>query len=161
VGFFFGEPAMTDNMNEMPVDTETLQILLSSEMTAVEVYTQALGTFDDEFVIADLQKIRDEHRRSVRELRDHIVGLGLRLDEHGIAPHKSEPTMRDPANVVGPAVALAVLRQGEEQGITGYEAALENVGLDPDCRRRIRSALLPACRKHVEQLNLLLGGMGH
>jgi hypothetical protein len=69
--------------------------------------------------------------------------------------------MRDPANIAGPAMALAVLRQGEEQGITGYESALENAGLDSDCRRRIRSALLPACRKHVEQLNLLLGGMRH
>src|SRR5262245_43460388 len=153
---------MNERTNETPaIDTEVLHTLLSGEMAAVEVYTQILGTFDDEFVIADLQKIRDEHRRSVRELRDHIVGLGLRLDERTMKSHGAESAERGPANVVGPAMALAVLRQGEEQGITGYEAALESAGIHPDCLRTIRATLLPACRRHVEQLNLLLGGMGH
>jgi hypothetical protein len=150
---------MSQSQHEMPaIDTETLQTLLNGELAAVETYTQVMSTFDDEIVIADLQKIRDEHRRSVRELRDHIVGLGLRPAGSGIS---NPQTVRAPANIVGPAMVLAMLRQGEEQGITGYEAALESEGIHPDCLRTIRCALLPACRRHVEQLNLLLGGMSH
>jgi len=135
------------------IDAATLHTLLNGELAAVEVYTQVLSTFDDELVIADLQKIRDEHRRSVRELRDHIVGLGLHLH-----PINSSDSVCGPVNIASPAMALAMLRQSEEQGIVGYEAALENEDIHPDCLRTIRSALLPACRKHVEQLNLLLGG---
>jgi hypothetical protein len=152
---------MSEHKNEThAIDTATLHALLNGELAAVEVYTQVMGTFDDELVIADLQRIRDEHRRSVRELRDHIVGLGLRLDDR-LRTTGAPDSVRGPANIVGPAMALAVLRQGEEQGITGYEAALESEGIHPDCLRTIRAALLPACRRHVEQLNLLLGGMSH
>jgi len=144
-----------------PLDTATLNTLLSSEITAVEVYTRVLETFEDDLVITDLQRIRDEHRRSVRELRDHIVGLGLTPVGHGAGGVSSIPGAPDQQNAVGPAVALAVLRQGEEQGINGYVAALENDGIQPDCLRTIRSELLPACRKHVEELDRLLGGMPH
>jgi hypothetical protein len=97
----------------------------------------------------------------VRELRDQLVGLGLQLDASKTSAHEASKHHSRPANVAGPAMALAMLRQGEEQGITGYEAALENNRIHPDCLRTIRATLLPACRKHVEQLNSLLGGMGH
>ena len=64
------------------------------------------------------------------------------------------------AKVVGPATALAALRQGEEHGASEYEAALES-GVPADCQRLIRTDLLPACRRHAEDLNRLLGGMNH
>ena len=65
------------------------------------------------------------------------------------------------AKVVGPATVLAALRQGEEHGISEYESALENEDISPDCHQAMRSDLLAACRKHVEELNRLLGGMNH
>ncbi len=57
-------------------DTGALNLLLQSEMSAVETYTHAMGQFDDPALIGDLQKIRDEHSRAVRELRDHVVTYG-------------------------------------------------------------------------------------
>ncbi len=53
---------------------------------------------------------------------------------------------------------IAALRQGEEHGIAAYEDALDNEMIHPDCHRNIRSDLLPACKKHVEELNNILGG---
>lgn len=152
-------------MNEMSdspaVDTTTLNTLLRGEMSAVEVYTQVMTTFDDEFVISDLQKIRDEHRRSVRELRDQIVRVGLLPSDSSGSSGESISVAKYPTHFISPVTALAVLRQGEEHSINEYEAALENERIHSDCLRVIRAELLPACRKHIEELNRLLGGMGH
>lgn len=152
---------MSTSRDDYSVDAALLNTLLRGEMTAVAIYTQVMREFEDDYVIADLQRIRDEHRRSVRELRDHIVGLGLILADDSAMVGSASLTVGAPDNAVGPAAALAVLRQGEEYEINEYEAALESDGIHPDCLRRIRAGLLPACRKHVEELNRLLGGMDH
>jgi hypothetical protein len=141
-------------------DTGALNTLLRGEMSAVETYTQALGKFDDQLVIADLQKIRDEHSRAVRELRDHVVREG------GVPPTSPGPNLAfssdtGGAKVIGPATALAALRLSEEHEACEYEAALESADVPADCRRVIRTDLLPACHKHVDELNRLLGGMNH
>jgi hypothetical protein len=142
-------------------DTDALNSLLRGEMAAVETYTQALGKFDDLAVIADLQKIRDEHSRAVRELRDSVIRFGGRPAE-GTGPWGAfTSAVTAAAKKVGPATVLAALRQGEEHGISEYEAALENEHIHPNCQRIMRTDLLSACRKHVEELNRLLGGMDH
>jgi len=151
---------MTEMEHEGMIDTALLGTLLRNEMAAVEVYTQVMGTFDDEFVIADLQRIRDEHRRSVRELRDHVAGLGLALSADA-ALLRGDTAVNPPAKTSSPVTALALLRQSEEQGIIEYEAALESDGIHPDCLCAIRTALLPARRRHVEELDRILGGMDH
>lgn len=140
-------------------DTDALNALLRSEMSAVETYTQALGKFDDETAIVDLQKIRDDHSRSVRLLRDHLIGLGAKPAEGSEPCGAFSAVVTGGAKAIGPAAALAALRQGEEHGINEYTSALENEDIHPDCRRIIRADLLPACRKHVEELDRLLGGM--
>src|SRR5205809_2284422 len=104
-------------------DTAALNALLRGEMAAVDTYTQAMGLFDDERLIADLQKIRDEHRRAVRELRDQVVRAGG--TPVGLGPSPSAGP-RGATKAVGPAAALAALREGEERAATEYEAALEN-----------------------------------
>jgi hypothetical protein len=142
-------------------DTEALNSLLRGELSAVEAYTQSLGKFDDLMVIADLQKIRDEHSRAVRVLRDQIIHFGGQPSESAGAWGAFTSAVTGAAKAVGPATVLAALRQGEEHGISEYEAALENEHIHPDCQRAIRTDLLLACRKHVEELNRLLGGMDH
>jgi len=152
---------MTEMDHERMIDTALLGTLLRNEMAAVEVYTQVMAAFDDEFVIADLQRIRDEHRRSVRELRDHVAGLGLALSGNAALLRSDTAAGSPPAKTSSPVTALALLRQSEEQGIIEYEAALESDGIHPDCLRVIRTGLLPARRRHVEELDRLLGGMDH
>lgn len=140
-------------------DKAALNSLIRGEMAAVETYTQALGKIDDQVVITDLQKIRDEHSRAVRELRDRLVQFdGVPAESPGVWGAFAS-AVTGAAKLVGPSTALAALRQGEEHGIGEYEAALENADIHPDCHQLIRADLLPACRKHVDELNRLLGGM--
>lgn len=145
----------------MTCDTDALNSLLRGELSAVETYTQAMSKFDDLEVVAELQKIRDEHSRAVRELRDHVITFG------GVPAESSEvwgtftATVTATAKALGPATVLAALRQGEEHGIGAYEDALHNEDIHPDCHRMILSDLLPACRRHVEGLNHLLGCSHH
>jgi hypothetical protein len=149
--------AMTDREHECDIDA--LNPLLRGEMAAVETYTQALGKFDDLNVIADLQKIRDEHSKVVRALRDHVIEFGGHPAESTGPWGAFTSAVTTTAKAIGPATVLAALRQGEEHGISEYEAALENEHIHPECQRTIRVDLLPACRKHIEELNRLLGGM--
>ena len=142
-------------------DTHSLNALLRGEMAAVETYTQALATSADQEMIADLQKIRDEHSRAVRLLRDHVVRFG------GVPTDSPGPwsafTAATPggAKVICPTTVLAALRQGEEHGISEYESALGNEDINPECQQLMWGDLLPAARRHVEELNSLLGGMHH
>ncbi|MBN9121724.1 MAG: DUF2383 domain-containing protein [Planctomycetes bacterium] len=152
---------MHATIDQHQCDIDALNALLRGETAAVETYTQALHAFDDLLVIADLQKIRDEHSRAVRELRDHVIQFGGQPIE-GTGPWGTfTATVTGAAEALGPATVLAALRQGEEHGINEYEAALENEHIHPDCQRAIRADLLAACRKHVEELNRMLGGMDH
>jgi hypothetical protein len=142
-------------------DTDTLNSLLRGEMAAVETYTQAMGQFDDLTVIADLQKIRDEHSRAVRVLRDHVVAFGGHPADSTGPWGAFTAAVTTSAKAIGPATVLAALRQGEEYGISEYETALENEHIHPECQRTIRTDLLSACRRHIDELNRLLGGMSN
>jgi hypothetical protein len=57
------------------------------------------------------------------------------------------------------ATALAALRQGEEHRVNEYAVALESADIHPGCQNLVRADLLPACHKHIEELDRLLGGM--
>lgn len=148
----------TATHNPDTCDTGALNSLLRGEMSAVETYTQAMSKFDDQALIADLQKIRDEHSRAVRELRDRVVAFaGTPASDAGVWGAFTAAVTAT-AKALGPATVLAALRQGEEHGIAAYEDALGNDDIHPDCQRLIRGDLLPSCHKHVEELNNLLGG---
>lgn len=142
-------------------DTDALNTLLRGEMGAVDTYTQALGHFADPHVITDLQKIRDEHSKAVRELRDHVIQFGGQPSERAGEWGAATAAVATAAKAVGPAAVLASLRHGEEDAATEYAAAVENDGIASECQRMIRADLMPACRRHVEELDRLLGGMDH
>jgi hypothetical protein len=148
---------MNDTTGETRACAEAVNGLLQSELAAVEVYTQAMGLFVDDSMIAELQRIRAEHRRSVRHLRDHLVDLGVHPADGG-GTWGTFGRQASAAKALGPATVLAMLQQGEESSITEYEAVLEDAELRLDCLRTIQAELLPACQRHVEELNRLLGG---
>jgi len=142
----------------MTCDTDAMNSLLRGELSAVETYTQAMSKFDDQALIADLQMIRDDHSRAVRELRDHIIMFGgIPADSAGVWGAFTAAVTAT-AKALGPATVLAALRQGEEHGQSEYEEALHNDGINPECHRMIRTDLFPGCTKHIEALNNMLGG---
>jgi rubrerythrin len=140
-------------------DTDALNALLRGELSAVETYDQAAAKFEDQKVLADLRKIRDEHARAAGALREKVVRFGAEPSE-GSGPWGAvAAAVTGAAKALGPSTALSALRQGEEHGINEYEDALKNDGVHPDCKDLIRTDLLPKCRGHVEELNRLMGGM--
>ena len=150
---------MQATRDPLACDTEALNSLLRGEMAAVETYTLALVRFGDETLITELQKIRDDHSRAVRELRDHIVRFGGEPTEGAGPWSEFTAAVTRTATEVGPDAILAALREGEEHGIRECQAVLENQDIHPDCQRTICAGLVAACRKHVEELNHLMAAV--
>ena len=140
-------------------DTDALTALLRGELSAVETYDQGTGKFEDQTVLADLRQIREEHAHAVGVLRAKVVESG------GEPPESSGPwgafasAVTGAAKALGPATALSALRQGEEHGINEYEDVLRNPDVSPECKDAIRGELLARSRRHVDELNRLMGGM--
>ena len=150
---------MNAEPNESPTaGTDVLNELLRSELSAVETYTHAIGLIEDPTAIAELQRIRDDHRRAERELRECVVERnGVPAGASGVWPAFAA-TAAAGAKAIGCASLLAPLRQCEEYAIVAFEGALNHEDLHPACHRLIGSDLLPAARRHVDELNRLLGG---
>jgi hypothetical protein len=140
-------------------DIETLNSLLRCQLAAVETYDRAIGKLEDAHVLTDLQSIREEHLQAEILLREKILQLG------GEPVDASEPwgacaaAITGTEKVMGPATALAALRQGEEHSINEFEDSLKHENMTVECKNLIRSNLLPTSRKHVAELNRLMGGM--
>ena len=155
----FEETVMnTTTYDPLTCDAAALNALLRGEMAAVEAYTQSLGLFCDDEMIAGLQKIRDEHSRAVRLIRDRVVQLG------GVPAEKSGARSvfgaeASVTKVYGPTTALAALRLGEEHITSEYESALTDADIGPDCHPMIQTELLAPTQKHIDELNRLLGGL--
>jgi len=140
-------------------DTDALNSLLRGELSAVETYDQAMTKFEDPTVLTDLLEIREAHAHAGVRLREQVVRFG------GTPSNSSGPwgtfaaAVTGTAKVLGPGTALAALKQGEEHGINEYDEALANEDVNPECKELIRADLLPRCRRHVAELDRLMGGM--
>jgi hypothetical protein len=140
-------------------EIDTLNSLLLCQLAAVETYDRAIDKFEDHHVLADLQAIREEHLQAEILLREKVLESG------GEPVAASEPwgactaAITGAEKVMGPATALAALRQGEEHSINEFEDSLKHENLNLDCKNLIRSNLLPTSRKHVAELDRLMGGM--
>jgi len=140
-------------------ECETLNILLLSELAAVEAYERTMSHIEDQQVLADLEKIRDEHVRAVTALRSLV------LDRGDVPPKCTGPwstvavAVNGTAGMISPTTALWALCQGEEHAINEYEEALHHDGLSVPSKQLIRLELLPRNRSHLEGLNRLMGGM--
>ncbi len=148
----------TPTDHETDRDTEAPNALLRGELSAVETYEQAMGRFDDQQVLAALERIRAEHARAVAEWRDQVARSGGTPSEQSGAWCTFATAVS--GTDIGPGIVLAALRQGEELALVQYKTALESESLHPDCRQLIRTDLLPACQRHVAELDRLIGGMG-
>jgi hypothetical protein len=140
-------------------DIDTLNSLLRCQLAAVETYDQAMHKFDDSHVLADLQTIRQEHIDAEILLREKVLQLGGEPVEASGPWGACAAASSGEANVIGPATALAALRQGEEHAINEFEDTLKHENVNLDCKNLIRTNLLPISRKHVAELNRLMGGM--
>jgi hypothetical protein len=140
-------------------EIDTLNSLLRCQLAAIETYDRAINKLEDQHVLADLQAIREEHLLAETLLREVVLELG------GEPVDASEPwsacsaAITGAEKVIGPATALAALKQGEEHSINEFEDSLKHENMNVESKNLIRSNLLPTSRKHVAELNRLMGGM--
>lgn len=133
---------------------DQLNRMLRDELAALETYDQALGTFDKyPAALAELKRIRDDHREAVRALREHIAGHGGTPSETSGAWGALAAALTEAAKVIGPDTTLVDLKRGEERDLNDYKNALKKDWLPADCRDLIRSTLLPRCGEHVASLD--------
>ena len=133
---------------------DRLNKLLRDELAALETYDQALGTFDKyPAALAELKRIRDDHRESVQVLREHITQHGGTPTETSGAWGALAAALTEAAKVIGPDTTLVDLKQGEERGLGDYKDALKKGDMPDDCRDLIQNKLLPRCSEHVASLD--------
>jgi len=138
--------------------TSTLNSLLRGEMSALETYGQALQKLQDDNApgAAELHQIRKEHRDAAAALQSHVA-------VHGDEPSRDSgpwgafaKAVEGTAKVFGNKAALKALKEGEEQGVKEYEAALKDEHLTGDVRALVRDTLLPHQRRHVATIDRLM-----
>jgi hypothetical protein len=140
-------------------EVESLKKLLLSEMAAVDAYETAMARLQDHHVLAGLEKIRDEHGRAMTALRSH----GMDPDgqpRDGKGPWSTVAVaVNGTDGIISATTALWALCQGEERAINEYENVLAHDGLSAESKQLIRIELLPRARRHLDELNRLMGGM--
>ncbi len=156
--------SINPNESDRPMErgggiSSRLNSLLRGEISAAETYKMALDRFGlpDEDVNHNhglLRDMQEEHGRAAQAVRERIEQLGAEAsDSSGVWGIWAKFTQRT-ANLFGDAAALKALKEGEEHGLKEYEEALDSV--DPGSVRLINNQLIPAQRRHCEQLDQLI-----
>jgi hypothetical protein len=149
----------THDPGNSATDIDALNSLLLGQMAAVESYDLAINKFEDPHILTGLQSIREEHLQAEIQLREKVLQMG------GGPVETSEPwgacsaAITHTEKVACPATALAALKQGEEHSINEFEDSLKNESISANCKQVVQTNLLPTGRKHVAELNRLMGGM--
>lgn len=149
---------MNDDQNHEAPGVDTLNSLLRDQLAAVETYDRALIRFEDPHLQADLQNIREEHIQAEILLREKVLELGGEPIDFSGTWSLCAAAFSEEVEPAAPATALAALRQGEENSINELEDTLKRESINFDCKNLIRTSLLPSSRKHVTELNRLMGG---
>ena len=138
---------------------EALNSLLRGEISAIETYEQAMPKFEASAHKASLKAICDEHTNTAETLREHVRRCQGE-PATGSGPWGTFTSLvTGAAKLIGPQSVLAALKQGEEHGISQYEKSLEAEGLTAECKNLIRADLLPRCKKHISQLELMIAAV--
>ena len=134
----------------------TLNSLLRGEISAVETYQQAMAKVGQHEGGRELGKIHQEHIDAANILRKHVHDHGGKPDQGSGAWGAFAKAVEGTAKLFGNTAALKALKEGEEQGVSSYENALEDDDLPQDCKDLIRTSLLPQTRNHILTLDRLM-----
>jgi uncharacterized protein (TIGR02284 family) len=136
--------------------TDRLNSLLRGELAAADTYQQAIAKVGAEQGSQELQRIHLEHCEAAAALQDHVRRCGCEPAQTSGAWGTFATAVEGAAQLFGNSAALKALKEGEEQGISDYQAALQDEAVPMDCKSVIVSRLLPQTRNHVAALNRLM-----
>jgi len=135
---------------------DALGSLLRGELAAMDTYQLALEKLDGGPGTAEVRRILSDHREAVDELRQQVRLAGGGTEVSTGVWGAFARAVEGVAALLGNAVALEALKQGEQIGIRSYERALAEEGLSPVSRQLIASKLLPQTREHLPTLDRLI-----
>ncbi len=134
---------------------KTCNSLLRGERSAVETYNKAIEKFGADDRLSDLNRIRDEHKQTVRELEQNVLAMNGEPDTDSGAWGAFAKAVQTTANFFGKESALESLIKGEEHGKSEYEKALVDNSLTASCRDLYATKLLPRVDSHILTLKRL------
>ncbi len=133
--------------------------LLTSELSAIETYKQALEKKDTDpehvTAIDELSAILDDHQRAASRIEAAIRQKG------GVPVHSSgawgtwSTIVMGTAQLFGDKAALKVLKEGEESGLKEYADVLSDTGIPQD-QKTLISDLVASQRMHVQTIDGLM-----
>jgi uncharacterized protein (TIGR02284 family) len=133
-----------------------LNSLLRGELAATETYQQALATVQDQPGTDDLRKIHAEHREAANQLRQYVHHFGGQPDQGSGVWGTFAKAVEGAAKLLGKTAALKALKEGEEQGVSSYESALQSPEMPAECKWLINTQLLPQTKTHIGLLDRLM-----
>lgn len=139
---------------------DQLNSMLRGEISAVETYTQAARRFEHERAgdAALLREIELEHGRNAQLIREEVKRLGGEPDNASGAWGVWAKSIEAIATLLGEAVTLKALKEGEEHGLRDYKDALEKMDGPP--KELLVRRLIPAQGRHIQLLEELIAASG-
>jgi len=144
---------MKTNTNQA---ADRLNALLRGELAATETYQQALEKVGNEAGVQGLRRVHSEHREAANTLREQVHKYGGQPEQSSGVWGTFSKAWEGTAKLFGNSAALSALKQGEERGISDYEAALQDNDLTRECKDLIRTKLLPKTRDHLQVLERVI-----
>jgi uncharacterized protein (TIGR02284 family) len=129
--------------------------LLRGELSAIETYEQAIQKYFDSPVVDQLRDIRDNHVDSAKLLFDNVMDMGGEPETDSGAWGVFAKSVQGAADLFGANSAIESLRKGEELGRSGYEDALNDEDVMPECKAMIQASLLPISIRNISRLHSL------
>lgn len=148
---------VSETGESIPTGRSRLDALVRDELSAVEIYNQALRKVG--FLTpggAELQRIEREHAEALQLLRERLARRGQETPRGSGLRGAWSKAMEGTAKIFGSKAAVRVLRAEERHGLHDYEDALKDAALDAEVKELIRTKLLPRTRAHLPVLDRVL-----
>jgi uncharacterized protein (TIGR02284 family) len=135
--------------------TDSLSALHRGEISATETYTQAMEKFAGQPELAELRRLRDEHRETANSLRQHVREIGGEPSTGSEWWGSWAKCVEGTAKIFGKTAALKALKEGEEHGIKEYQKVAA-ADVPEECKTMIRKQMVPQGESHIRALDRLM-----
>jgi bacterioferritin (cytochrome b1) len=136
-----------------------LNSVLRGEIAAAETYAMAIEKMIEEGRepghVALLRALRQDHVNAAHAVRHRVGEIGGIPDESSGACGAWAKLAMGTAQIFGDSAVLHMLKDGEAHGMKDLEEALKS--LDTQSGEMIEKDLLPAQKRHIRQLEEIIG----
>ena len=140
-------------------NAQTIEKLLSDELSATETYQKALDELKfpgGRFLTESLAPLLGEHKAAVSMLEEQIVKLGGKPSKSAGTWGSWPKMILENISLIGKRPAVEVLLKGEKTAEADYLAAVNDSSLPAQIRTLIETTMLPTQQSHVRSLDRVM-----